>query len=66
MIKQTTTPEQIKEYQRRVKNLYLQFLQTVSDFFPKDKKPPMVFTIPIYIGQENVIEHQIASLVSTL
>ena len=77
VIKQTTTPEQIKEYQRRVKNLYLQFIQTITDFFPKDQRPPMVFTIPEYttlgsplIGEmpkaEGFIEEQISLLASQL
>jgi hypothetical protein len=64
IIKQTTTPAEIKEYQRRVKNLYLQFLQTISDFFPNNQKPTLVFTIPYYIGQENIIEQQISLLTS--
>lgn len=66
VIKQTTTPEEIKEYQRRVKNLYLQFIQTITDFFPKDKRPPMVFTIPFYIGQENTIDQHIKELTTKL
>lgn len=80
IIKQTTTPEQIKEYQRRVKNLYLQFIQTITNFFPKDQRPPMVFTIPIYFlpsegGQggsntkqkeDSYVEHQISILASKL
>jgi tRNA G10 N-methylase Trm11 len=66
VIKQTTTPVEIQEYQRRVKNLYLQFIQTITDFFPKDKKPVMVFTIPEYIGQENSIEEQISTLSAQL
>jgi hypothetical protein len=41
----------------------LQFIQTITDFFPKDQRPPMVFTIPYYINQENTIESQIASFV---
>ncbi|MDR2189644.1 MAG: hypothetical protein LBP53_00100 [Candidatus Peribacteria bacterium] len=66
MIKQTTTAEQIKEYQRRVKNLYLQFIQTITDFFPQKDKPTMVFSIPYYIGQENSIEEQILFLTQNL
>lgn len=66
VIKQTTTPTEIQEYQRRVKNLYLQFIQTITEFFPKDKKPVMVFTIPEYIGQENTIAEQITTLASEL
>ena len=64
VIKQTTTAEEITEYQRRVKNLYLQFIQTITDFFPK--KIPMVFTIPIYIDQENTIEQYITDLTQKL
>ena len=64
VIKQTTTKEEVIEYQRRVKNLYLQFIQTITDFFPK--KPPMVFTIPIYIDHENSIEQHISELAQKL
>ena len=64
VIKQATTAEEITEYQRWVKNLYLQFIQTITDFFPK--KPPMVFTIPIYINQENTIEQHITDLTEKL
>jgi len=65
VIKQTTTAEEVIEYQRRVKNLYLQFIQTITNFFG-EKRPPMVFTIPIYIGHENSIEEHITTLTEKL
>jgi hypothetical protein len=66
VIKQTTTPAEIKEYQRWGKNLYLQFIQTITSFFPVDHKPILVFTIPYYMGQENTIAEQISSLAQQL
>jgi len=68
IIKQSTTAEQVYEYQRRVKNLYLQFIQTITDFFDKHNKerPVMVFTIPVYMGHENVIQDLITLLAEKL
>lgn len=68
IIKQSTTAEQVYEYQRRVKNLYLQFIQTIADFFDKHNKerPVMVFTIPVYMGHENVIQDLITLLAEKL
>ena len=47
VIKLSTTPDQIKEYQRRVKNVYVQRIEQMGTAFPE--KPSMVFTIPIYL-----------------
>lgn len=49
VIKQQTTYEEILEYQRWVKNLYVDFLKNIADFFGKNK-PVMVFTFPVYLG----------------
>ena len=56
------------EYQRWVKNLYLQFIQTIADFFDRHdaKRPVMVFTIPVYIGHENMIQDLIVLLCEKL
>lgn len=58
IIKQNTTPEQVKEYQRRVKNVYVQRIEKMATAF--SEKPTMVFTIPIYLGYENHIEQAIS------
>lgn len=60
MIKATTTPEEVKEYQRRVKNVYLPWIEQMATAFPK--KPVMVFTIPWYLGYENLLEKAIIEL----
>lgn len=57
VIKLSTTSEQVKEYQRRVKNVYTQRIEQMASAFPE--KPIMVFTIPIYLGHENLIENAI-------
>lgn len=57
IIKTSTTPEQVQEYQRRVKNVYLQRIEQMSTAF--SQKPTIVFTIPIYLGYENSIENSI-------
>ena len=51
-----------------MKNLYLQFIQTIADFFDKHdvQKPVMVFTIPVYIGHENIIQDLITLLCEKL
>lgn len=59
IIKQSTTPEQVKEYQRRVKNVYVQRVEQMASAFTQ--KPVMVFTIPVYLGHENFIESSIIS-----
>lgn len=61
IIKQHTTPEQIKEYQRWVKNVYLQWIEQMAVAFAN--KPIIVFTIPIYLGYDNGIEQAIRSQV---
>ena len=60
VIKASTTDEQIKEYQRWVKNVYLPWIEQMASAFPR--KPVMVFTIPWYLGYENLLEHQIIEL----
>ena len=57
IIKQSTTPEQVKEYQRWVKNVYLPWIEMMGKTF--EEKPVMVFTIPRYLGYENLLEKQI-------
>ena len=57
VIKLSTTPDQIKEYQRRVKNVYVQRIEQMGTAFPE--KPSMVFTIPIYLWYENFIEQAV-------
>lgn len=47
VIKATTTREEVKEYQRWVKNVYLPWIEQMATAF--SKKPVMVFTIPWYI-----------------
>ncbi|MBQ5945401.1 hypothetical protein IJL65_03245 [bacterium] len=51
-----------------MKNLYLQFIQTIADFFDKHdaQRPVMVFTIPVYIGHENIIQDLITLLCEKL
>ena len=51
-----------------MKNLYLQFIQTIADFYDKHgvKRPVMVFTIPVYIGHENIIQDLIILLCEKL
>lgn len=71
IIKQDTTLDQTLEYQRRVKNLYLQFINTIADFFKdwKQPLPPMVFTIPIYNNlspDQLTIEKEISQLATKL
>ena len=68
IIKQSTTAEQVYEYQRWVKNLYLQFIQTIADFYDQhdEKRPVMVFTIPVYIWHENIIQDLITLLCEKL
>ncbi|PZM87097.1 MAG: hypothetical protein DLD55_03100 [candidate division SR1 bacterium] len=60
VIKATTIPEEVKEYQRRVKNVYLPWIEQMATAFPK--KPVMVFTIPWYLGYENLLEKAIIEL----
>lgn len=60
VIKATTTPEEIKEYQRWVKNVYVQWIHQMAVAFPS--KPMMVFTIPRYLGYENLIEKAIIEI----
>lgn len=48
----------MKEYQRRVKNVYVQRIEKMATAF--SEKPTMVFTIPIYLGYENHIEQAIS------
>lgn len=60
VIKASTTPEEIKEYQRRVKNVYLPWIEQMATAFPQ--KPVMVFTIPWYLGHENLLEKAIIEL----
>ncbi len=57
VIKATTTVEEVKEYQRRVKNVYLPWIEQMATAFPQ--KPVMVFTIPWYLGHENLLEKAI-------
>lgn len=57
IIKSSTTPEQVKEYQRWVRNVYLPWIEQMASAFPK--KPVIVFTIPWYLWYENLLEHQI-------
>ena len=57
IIKSSTTEEQVKEYQRWVKNVYLPWIEQMSKAF--ERKPVMVFTIPWYLWYENLLEHQI-------
>ena len=57
VIKLSTTPDQIKEYQRRVKNVYVQRIEQMGKAF--SELPNMVFTIPIYLWYENFIEQAI-------
>jgi hypothetical protein len=47
IIKASTTEEQVKEYQRWVKNVYLPWIEQMSKAF--ERKPVMVFTIPWYL-----------------
>jgi len=60
IIKANTTAEQVKEYQRWVKNVYLPWIEQMASVF--FKKPVMVFTIPWYLWYENLLEHQIIEL----
>ena len=60
MIKATTPPEEVKEYQRRVKNVYLPWIEQMATAF--SKKPVMVFTIPWYLGYENLLKKAIIEL----
>ena len=48
--------------------MYLQFIQTIADFYDKydQKRPVMVFTIPVYIGHENIIQDLITLLCEKL
>ena len=57
VIKLSTTPDQIKEYQRRVKNVYVQRIEQMGKAF--SELPSMVFTIPIYLWYENFIEQAV-------
>ena len=61
VIKATTTAEEVKEYQRRVKNVYLPWIEQMATAFAE--KPVMVFTIPWYLGYENLLEKAIIELV---
>ncbi len=60
VIKASTTVEEVKEYQRRVKNVYLPWIEQMATAFPQ--KPVMVFTIPWYLGHENLLEKAIIEL----
>ncbi len=60
VIKATTTVEEVKEYQRRVKNVYLPWIEQMATAFPQ--KPVMVFTIPWYLEHENLLEKAIIEL----
>ena len=60
IIKANTTDEQVKEYQRWVKNVYLPWIEQMATSF--ERKPVMVFTIPWYLWYENLLEHQIIEL----
>jgi hypothetical protein len=46
----------------------LQFIQTIADFYDKHNviRPVMVFTIPVYIGHENIIQDLITILCEKL
>jgi hypothetical protein len=57
IIKMNTTAEQVKEYQRWVKNVYLPWVWEMATSF--EKKPVMVFTIPWYLWYENLLEQQL-------
>ena len=46
-LKANTTDEQVKEYQRWVKNVYLPWIEQMATSF--ERKPVMVFTIPWYL-----------------
>ena len=60
VIKATTTAEEVREYQRRVKNVYLPWIEQMATAFAE--KPVMVFTIPWYLGHENLLEKAIIEL----
>lgn len=60
IIKSWTTEDQVKEYQRWVKNVYLPWIERMATAF--EKKPVMVFTIPWYLWYENLLEHQIIEI----
>ena len=57
VIKQSTTAEEVKEYQRWVKNVYVQWIEQMAKAFPD--LPVMVFTVPWYLGYENYLEQEI-------
>ena len=61
VIKASTTAEEVKEYQRWVKNVYRPWIEQMANAFPK--KPTMVFTIPRYLGYENLLEKAIIEVV---
>ena len=61
VIKASTTAEEVKEYQRWVKNVYRPWIEQMANAFAK--KPTMVFTIPRYLGYENLLEKAIIEVV---
>lgn len=57
VIKQSTTAEEVKEYQRWVKNVYVQWIEQMAKAFLD--LSVMVFTVPWYLGYENYLEQEI-------
>lgn len=64
IVKRSTTATQIAEYQRWVKNMYLDWITQVFTTF--EIRPVMVFTIPYYLGQENFLEISLKEKVQEL
>lgn len=64
IVKRSTTAAQIAEYQRWVKNMYLDWITQVFSTFTI--RPVMVFTIPYYLGWDNFLEISLKEKVQEL
>lgn len=71
VIKQSTTLPEMLEYQRWVKNLFVQFLRKVAEFCTDHQRPlpVMCFTIPLYLSlreEEHTIQAALTQVTQEL